>query len=196
MKSLTPIFLIILSIGVFFYMIDPQFKKREELKVVVEENKQLIETIELLRKQRQDLQERYNNIGPDEEKDMKKVLPDTVDNVRLILYMENIARDVFLDRGSNLENISIQGSDGEGGESLSDSIAQNSGDTYGELFLNFSAVSSYEQIKEFFMMLQRSKRLIDITSFEVTKADSRNQDENSNFDLLNFNITLKTYWLR
>jgi len=184
MKSLTPIMLILVSIGIFFFFIDPQYKETQTLLAEKNKNDVAIEKASQLRKERGVLQERYNNISDSERATLSQILPDTVDNVRLILDMNNIANDY----GIVLKGISVSGGPiSETPEVNRSANSVNSGQLYGTIQLSFSVTASYDVFKTFMKDLQDSLRLVDITDFTVTAGEG---------DLYNYSLTLNTYWLR
>lgn len=184
MKGLTPIILILVSVGVFFFFIDPQ---KKELNTLIEEknkNDQTIEKARELREARGKLQQNYNLISEDERKKLSQILPDTVDNVRLILDINNIANKY----GIVLKGISISGGPlQESTEVNRGPNANASGQLFGTIQLSFSFAASYDIFKLFLKDLEDSLRLVDITDFSVGASEN---------NFYNYTITLNTYWLR
>lgn len=179
MKSLTPLILIILAIGSFFIFIDPKFGDIKELQEEIDDNQELIDIAVELRRKREELQDKFNMISPEEREKLEKVLPDAVDNVRLINDINNIANDF----GVSLTDISIN----EASTPTGENVVDKTGKMYGEINLNFSVSSRYDTFKEFMYSLERSLRLVDIESFSVTVEEGV---------FYNFKVSLNTYWLR
>lgn len=184
MKGLTPIILILVSVGVFFFFIDPQKKELDNLILEKNKNDQTIERARDLRQARGKLQESYNRISEDERRKLSQIVPDTVDNVRLILDINNIANKY----GIVLKGISISGGPiQESTEVNRGAGANGSGQLFGTIQLSFSFSASYDIFKLFLKDLEDSMRLVDITDFTVSSSDS---------NFYNYSITLNTYWLR
>lgn len=184
MKGLTPIILILVSVGVFFFFIDPQKKELDNLIQEKNKNDQTIERARDLRQARGKLQESYNGISEDERRKLLQIVPDTVDNVRLILDINNIANKY----GIVLKGISIFGGPiQESTEVNRGARANDSGQLFGTIQLSFSFSASYDIFKLFLKDLEDSMRLVDITDFTVSSSDS---------NFYNYSITLNTYWLR
>ena len=101
MNKLTPIILVVVSVAAFFFFIDPQIKEIKGMDLTITQNDDIIKLGNRLRDDKEELLARYTNIGQDDKDDLRKVLPDTVDNVRLILDINNIA-DKF---GITISNI-------------------------------------------------------------------------------------------
>jgi Tfp pilus assembly protein PilO len=184
MKSLTPIILTLVSIGVFFFFIDPQ---KKELDLILKEKKQneiMLEKARNLRDSRGRLQEAYNKIGEEDRAKLLKILPDTVDNVRLILDIDNLASKKY---GIALKGISVSGGPLEESKTVNNEISDGNDSSFGTIKISFSFSSSYDIFKIFMKDLQDSLRLIDITDFSISSSDD---------GLYDYSITLNTYWLR
>lgn len=181
MKNYTPLILIAVSIGLFFVVIDPQYNEVKDLQQEHKENEELLVKANDLREKRDELLSRYNNISSDERELLLKVLPETVDNVRLILNIDNIARNY----GIVLRDIQIEGAEDEAGNSQ---IIDSTRKGYGVITLSFGTSAPYGIFKSFMSDLENSLRIVDITDFEVATSPESN--------VYNYSITLDTYWLR
>jgi Tfp pilus assembly protein PilO len=183
MKSLTPIILILVSIGVFFFFIDPQKKELDQLLKEKNENATMLEKARNLRESRERLQGAYNKISEEDRAKLLKILPDTVDNVRLILDIDELAKKY----GVSVKGISVSGGPLQGDKEVNRGAADISSGDYGTIQVSFSFSSSYDVFKIFMKELQDSMRLLDITDFTITSSDN---------GFYNYSITLNTYWLR
>lgn len=185
MKSLGPIILILVSVGVFFFFIDPQYKEVQALQEQKAEYDQLLEKAKQLRSAREELNSRYESFSDSELETLEKVLPDTVDNIRLIVDMNDIAEDY----GIVIRNIGVSGGplqEDESGQNRT-TASRNSGTKYGTITLNFSVTTTYDIFKQFMMDLENSMRLLDIKDFSVSAGDG---------EFYTYSLTLDTYWLR
>lgn len=177
-----PIILILISVGIFFTFIDPQYKEIQELNKDIAENNRMLNLAQELKDKRDDLQDKFNSIGEEDRKTLEKILPDTVDNVRLILDINNIANDV----GIQITNIGINNEQDQDSVKK-DVIDRTSATGYGTLSLSFSVSSTYEIFKVFIERLEDSLRLVDIVDLSVLVGES---------DFYGYDVTLNTYWLR
>jgi len=191
MNKLTPIVLIIISVGIFFLFIDPQIDEIKTLDETIAQNDDIIKLGNQLRDDKEELLGRYTNISQEDKDSLRKILPDTVDNVRLILDINNIA-DKF---GITISNIGIEGdTNSKDANSTKNIIDANSTSVdYGTIKLSFSCSSNYDNLKSFLMELEDSLRLIDIINFDVTPNQAT---DDSGGDYFGYSITLSTYWLR
>ncbi len=200
MKSLTSIILIIVSIGVFFFFVDPQYKKIKQLNAEIEQNQKIITIANKLQSKKEELNDKFNQISQAEKAEIEKLLPDTVDNVRLIIDINNIAEQF----GIVIRNISITSKeDSSAGESKKTLSSQKSNfegvleenslkyvDTskIGVISFSFSVSAKYEVFIEFLKQLEESLRLVDIRNIEITRGS-----ESVFYD---YRVTFDTYWLK
>ncbi len=183
MKRYTPFILIIVAIGIFFFFIDPQYKEVQVLLEEKKENDNMLEKARELRAKREELNKKYKNITEEEKESLKKVLPETVDNVRLIRDI-NLIADKY---NMVLTNISITGGlekDEEGNSKIVDQTESQ----YGAITLSFGTSASYEIFKNFMDNLENSLRVVDIKELGITAGEKEN--------IYNYTISLDTYWLR
>ncbi len=117
----------------------------------------------------------FNQIDESKKVLLKKFLPDSIDNVRLIIDINQIASD----NGMTIRNISIKGND-------SNSIGPDSR-TYGIATLGFSVSGPYQTFKKFLTALETSLRLVDVTSLSFSAGDK---------DQYEYNVEIKAYWLK
>jgi len=183
MKGLTPIILILVSVGVFFFFIDPQKKELNTLLEEKNKNEVTMQKATELRAANGTLKKEYNKISDEERAKLSQILPDTVDNVRLILDINNIANKY----GIVLKGISISGGPADESKEVNRGASNASGQLYGTIQLSFSFSASYDIFKLFLKDLEDSLRLVDITDFSVGTSEG---------DFYNYSIILNTYWLR
>ena len=103
MKKAIPFILIALAVVIFFLFIDPEYDKVKTLLKEKEDNDTLLQLAEELQRKRDILHDSFNSIGVDEREELQRLLPDTVDNVRLILDINNVAEQY----GIVIKNITV-----------------------------------------------------------------------------------------
>jgi len=183
MKRYLPIILILIAIGIFFVFVDPQYEEVKKLQVEKSNNEEMLALAKKLQEKRDSLRTSFNNISSVEKEQLQKLLPDTVDNVRLILDINNIAETY----GVVIRNIDVQSNEEDVVESqVVSSVA--SGDV-GRITLSFSIVATYDVFIQFMRDLEEALRIVDIRDLNINRIG-----EDGNF--LNYGVTLDTYWLR
>lgn len=191
MKKLIPIILIIISIAAFFAVIDPQYDQVKILKLKKEKNSGYLEKALLLEERRDELKRQYDSIPESDRKQLEKLLPDTVDNVRLILDINNIAETY----GIQIKDIEISS---KSNETNSDNVINNqtvvdqseiqNADLVGTIVLGFSIAADYEIFKQFISDLENKLRIVDVRQIDISTSETSTAYE--------YKISLDTYWLR
>lgn len=177
MKALTPIILILVSIGLFFFQIMPLYS---DVKILRTEEKQLNEALKVaeeLKKLRGELADRLASFTPEELSELERFMPPRLDSVRMINDVNGIAdsNDIILR--------DIKTSDS--GQSAGSASASA---PYNVTAMSFAFSSSYAAALDFIKELEKSLRLIDVVSLAIKSSEKGG----GNYD---FNITLNTYWV-
>ncbi len=183
MKSYSPLLLIIVSVGIFFFYIDPNYKELKVLQETKAENEKMMGKAAELRAKRDVLNKKYIAISEAERDQLSKVMPETVDNVRLILDIDNIAQKY----GITLRGITVTGGV-EDSATQSKQIVDKTDKKNGAITLGFSFSASYDDYKNFLIDLENSLRIVDVTDFTITASDTSN--------IYDYSLKLNTYWLR
>ncbi|MES3030895.1 MAG: hypothetical protein V4697_00600 [Patescibacteria group bacterium] len=185
-RNLTPIILIALSAGIYFTFTQGKIEEFKEVQVVNAGYQQALDNSEKLIKVRDAVLKSYNEIAPEDRERLNKLLPDNVDNVRLIIDVNGVAAR----HGLPLKNIKTNASPSN---SSSNTVAsKNTGkinvpSTYDTVSLSFNVTTNYETFITFLRDLEASLRIMDITKITL------DTDESGNYD---YGVELKTYWLK
>jgi Tfp pilus assembly protein PilO len=201
MKGFTSIILILVSIAIFFFFIDPRYKQIQSIQAQIDENKRTLEISKRLIAQRTQLEDKFKQISRLEKEELEKLLPDTVDNVRLIIDIDTIAKQ----SGIVIRDIDIKTQDTQTDTSARRSTTQTSVfegsdsaiqyvDTtrIGVISFSFSASADYQTFLDFLKQLEQSRRIIDIREIQLERG-SVSPDGRPFFD---YNVTFDTYWLK
>ncbi|MCB9806127.1 type 4a pilus biogenesis protein PilO [Candidatus Nomurabacteria bacterium] len=182
MKKYTPIILIIIAIALFFLFIDPQYKQIKDLQNSKADNDTLLGLSQDLQSKRDKLHASFNSISASEKEQLQKLLPNTVDNVRLILDINNIAETY----GITIRNIAVSGGQEEE-KPDSKKVQPELSNEIGIITLSFSMTSTYDVFLEFLKDLEEALRVVDVEKLTI---------DGDNGQFMNFGVTLNTYWLR
>ncbi len=199
MNLILPIFLIISSIGIFFGYVDPNYKGSGDTSVTANISatgtseysthsilslrdelatyENIASSSQKIISDRKILTDKNNKIKTVDKNRLTKFLPDKIDNIRLIIEISELARN----RGLFAKNISVSES-----KKSTDSVDVNSS-SYDTLLLRFSVNSTYDNFKLLLADLENNLRVIDITDISFSSTESGFYD---------FNVGLKTYWLK
>jgi Tfp pilus assembly protein PilO len=181
MKSTLPIILILASVGLFFFFTNKQYELNKSLKAEVSKYEQALGKSNEVLKKRGELQEKYKNFTQADLASLRKLLPDHIDNVQLILDISGIAQDPK----HNMKISKIKISE----DQVVDKNAPIGPNTspYSSILVSFRTSATYEQFKDFIREMERSLRLVDVTSLSF-KADPKGVNE--------YAVTIRTYWLK
>ncbi len=175
-------FFLLVSVGLFFAYIDPTYGT---VKTMQTENGKLSEALDKsrqLQEVRDSLRAKYNTFSPDDLGKLEKLLPDHIDNIRLIIDLDAIAK---------LHNVAIEGFafDSNAGNMQAAGVHADSGNSSkaNEVTFTFSVRTNYLTFQAFMNDLEQSLRIIDITHLTLGADDA---DKTNRYD-----ITIRTYWL-
>jgi Tfp pilus assembly protein PilO len=186
MNIITPVILIIISIGSFFIYTDKVYRGEnsdasrtiQSLQTEDAEYQTALKNANKIKAKRQALVDRMNAISLDDMTKLEKLLPNNIDNIQLIIDMNNIA---------DKHNLTLKGAKLDK-ELKADSNKLGADDNlYSTVGISFSVTSSYENFQNFLKDLEKSLRLVDITDLSINASPT---------GLYEYSVSLKTYWLK
>jgi Tfp pilus assembly protein PilO len=183
MKKYLPIILIIISVAIFFLFIDPQYEEIQKLRKQKSDNDNMLQLSRELQRKRDLLQSSYNNISIEDRRQLEKLLPDTVDNVRLILDINNIAEQY----GISIQNIDVSKDNGDSSRKTNVSTSVDRTTDIGTIRLGFTVTASYEIFMTFMKDLEETLRVVDIRSLNIRQGQG---------SFMSYEVVIDTYWLR
>ena len=187
----------------FFVFISPTYNSIGTLRTQVESYNEALGNSKALENERDKLTAKYNAINPENLMRLEKLLPENIDNIRLILEIEQIAlpygmalRDV---RYSTIEDKKAPGPavnadmvQGGGG-----GLPEVSYKDYGSWDLEFSTFGTYNNFINFTKDLEKNLRIVDISSIEFSSGDvGVSSVPGAASESYKYNFKIKTYWLR
>jgi Tfp pilus assembly protein PilO len=183
MSLIVPIILIIASFATFFAYIDPTYMEIKDLTVKKEQYDQALTNSKALQAERDKFREKYNNMpeggsmANPGKAELAKALPDNIDNVRLLIDLDDMAKTY----GMRIRNFRADVSD----QKQTIGVDQT---PYGTLTLSFSTTAAYNTFLAFIRDLEHSLRIMDVSSIQFSASDTN--------QLYDYSVTLKTYWLK
>ena len=186
-RFFAPIILLCVAIGLFVLYTNPTYQKVKELRAQQAEYDQALTKSQQLLSVRNNLIAKRNTFNPDDLQKLSRMLPDNVDNIRLILDTDTIAGRYNL----RIRNVSVSSSaaaPAQSGRTDRNALAVGaSGDPVGSVELAFSVSARYEDFTRFLRDLERSVRIVDVRTITFDTADG---------ELVEYSVLIKTYWLR
>lgn len=182
MRIIFPVLFIIAAIGLFLGYTGPLYQKikvkRADLATINEANKKAKQ----LREVREALTAERNKISEEDINKLKKMLPDGVENMRLIIDIQNIAANPSYNMAIRSPRIN------QGGTDKGAAVGPDS-NRYGTLSLSFVVTTSYKDFLYFMRDLERNLRLVDVTALSFSSPDEPD-------GRTDFSLTIQTYWLK
>jgi Tfp pilus assembly protein PilE len=189
-KSIISVIGLIAAISIFFFYTKPTYDgaqiKRAE---ITEYDAALLKATEL-QERKQALLKRYNEFSPEDRDRLQKLLPDHVDNVRLILDLDNIASR----RGMALQNVVV--STPGAGQTTQTAVGtiSSSKQKYDTLTTKFTTQGTYAALQQLITDLETSLRVIDLVNLRISPGGQ--EGVLTAEPIYSFEVTLRTYWLK
>lgn len=189
MSRLLPFAFIIGALGLYFGYAQPTFSTSiaELRKNHTELDASLLAAGEFKEKEAE-LTEKRADIPPEQLARLDAFLPDTVDNVQLIVDLDSLAER----SGVNLSSFSIGSAGGDSAEAppggaYDPNEVSSSSQSTETLDLSVTITGSYSAFKSFLASVEQSLRLLDVVSLSIQDSET---------GVYTYNLTLRLYWLR
>ncbi len=179
MKVLLPIIFLGIAGALFFGYIDPAYDRIKELRAEESEFSLALDRSRELQQVRDSLLARYNAFPQDDVRRIEKLVPDHVDNVRLILDLDSMASKY----GMRVRNVSIESSESRAQRGQI-GIEERA---YESVVLTFSVSGTYDTFMQFMTDIEESLRLVDVVGLSFSANES---------GLYDYSLNIKTYWLK
>ncbi len=207
-RFILPVILIGISIAVFSMFTSPIYNQMAEFRAKAASYNEALSNSKTLENERDKLTTKYNSISPDDLLKLQKLLPENINNIRLILEIEQIA----MPYGMVLKNVkysvtSDKDTPNKGASSTSTPSSKPRGSSllgkdYGVWDLEFSTAGTYSNFLNFLRDLESNLRIVDISSIQFssgadTKLNSSPSSSNSSpSEAYKYDFKIKTYWLK
>lgn len=196
-RFIVPITLIAVSIAGFLTFTSPTYQAISSLRAQIASYDEALGNSKALENEKDKLTKKYNAINPDDLVKILKFLPDSVDNIRLILEIEKVAtpynmtlRDVKYDNLAKSTNGAVTS-----GVVVTTNNDTSQGRSYGTWNLGFSVTGTYADFMNFLHDLESNLRVVDVASIEFS-SDVGPGLTPSLGDKYKFSFNIKTYWLK
>ena len=207
MKNIISLILIAAAVWIFWSYTDPIYKEANGLKEVRNDYQIKLSQANEFRRKYENLSVAYQSFSEADIVRLSRLVPDTVDTVRLVMDVSNIAAK----QGLLIKNIKISEPTKDTKENTNSPIGSPIGapassadgltlgairigatnQDFNSIDLSFSVTGSYERFIAFLQDLERSLRILDVT--EVKFSTPTDSLKGNNYD---FGIGLRAYWLK
>lgn len=183
MKNIIPIIITIISVATFVLVVQPQYNEIQTMQTQDTELEDVLDNARKLQSLRDGLLDKRKEIASSDIRRLEKLIPESADNVKLILEFEQIADryDISIeaasatkeddDNGNQIQNFDIETKD------------------YGIITLDFTINGGYSELISFLKDVEKNLRITDIRALGITPSDG--------FDTnYTYSLTIDTYWLK
>ena len=180
-----PSIALLIAIGIFFAYVNPTWSGSiADTKNAIALDDQALAAAQLYTEQQNSLATSRNAIDPAYLTRLSTFLPDSVDNVGLILDLNALAAR----SGLSLSNVDvISNAAGNAKASVNQGLPAAGANPVGSIDLTISAVGTYPALQAFLVGVERSARLLDVRDIVVKGSDT---------GVYNYQMALRLYWLR
>jgi len=194
-RYILPIILIGVAIAGFFTFTNPFYENVLLEREQVASYNEALNNSKALEAERDKLTQKYNSFDPENLSKLQKLLPDNVDNIRLILEIEKIAspygmvlKDVKYDATN--KNTAVSQTVG-----TTQVVKGSLGKDYGIWNLEFSTQGTYNNFINFVKDLENNLRVVDISSIQFSSSANTGLSSSLS-EAYKYNFKIKTYWLK
>lgn len=208
MRFIMPIILIVISVLVFFIFTNQIYIDVGVLRTQVASYNTALDNSKTLEAKRDELTQKENSFDPTDLAKLQKLLPDNIDNIRLILEIEQIAlpynmilKDVKYDTTSSADTAANKTGVVQGGGAAPKALSQD----FGVWNLAFSTVGTYSDFINFTNDLENNLRIVDISSVQFSSdtgtgasslSPTSTSTQNISTQSYKYDFKIKTYWLK
>lgn len=187
-KTIISVIGIIAAAGIFFFYTKATYDSAQGTRTQIGEYDAALLKAAELQERKEALLKRFNEFNPEDRDRLQKLLPDHVDNVRLILDLDNIASR----RGMALQNVVVS----TPGAGLTTQTAvgtiSSAKQKYDVLTTKFSTQGTYSSFQQLINDLETSLRIVDLVNLKISPGIVVGAGE----PIYSFEVTLRTYWLK
>ncbi len=196
-RYLGPIILIGIAVTGFLTYTDNLYKDFSNLKTEVASYNEALGNANDLKAERDKLVQKNSSFELNDLTRLQKLLPDSVDNIRLILEIEKLAAPY----GMVLKDVKYE-SENQSGTTQSpavtvptSSLSKLDKKDYGTWTLGFTTQGTYPNFISFLKDMENNLRIVDISSIKFS-SDVSPVGKSQSAGIYKYDFQIKTYWLK
>lgn len=179
--------------AIFFMYTQPAYDEVQKTNGQIAQYDEALQKAAELQQLKQTLLSKFNTFNPSDVDRLQKLLPDHVDNVRLILDIDSLASK----HSMAVQNVVVSNTQVAQGAQTAIGAVSSSKQKYDSLTIKFTTQGTYDQFRTFLQDLGQSLRIVDLTSLTVTRTtDSTTAIGGGSTPIFSYDVSLKTYWLK
>jgi len=182
-----PLIYLLIAVSVFYGLTQSELAKVDTLRAEQAELLLALERAKELRVVAERLRTEYYSFTAEERERLDKMIPNNVDNVRLIIDINNIAtRYGMIIKDAKIKTDAVPA---DGGPDPSARLIENPSGriSQGTVTITFTVTGTYDVFRQFLGDLASSLRLVDIKKISFKSTDK---------DIYQYSVELNTYWLK
>jgi hypothetical protein len=193
-KNIISIVLISIGLAMFFTFASPTYQDILAKRVDIASYREASINSRMLENERDKLTNKFNSINPYNIEKLQKMLPDSVDNIRLILELELLAQPY----GMILKEVKYSTDKPDNTNTIQAGKTASAQQDYGVWDLGFSTQGTYQNFVNFVKDIENNLRMVDIVSVEFSTGttDTKTNANVGSSEAYKYNIKIKTYWLK
>ena len=188
---IVPAILIAVAVGIFVTFTNPLYGKVTLLREEAKSYSEALDNSKALENERDKLAQKYNTIDSANLSRLATMLPENVDNIRLILEIEKIA----LPYGMALKDVKYdamkEAEEAPAGTLSNAEMPEFQNKDYGTWTLEFTTSGTYDNFINFVKDLERNLRIVDISSIAFSSETGL-----AGSQIYQYRLKIKTYWLK
>jgi len=184
-RNITALILIVLAAGIYFTYTSGQITVLNSIQATNDQYLSAINSAKKLIALRDSVLNQYNAISDQDKARLDKIVPDNIDNIRLMIDISGIAARHGI-TAAGLKTSADTSVSGASTAPVSKSMPPSAGNGLSTVTVTFSVSTTYPNFISFLEDLERSLRVLDITGITLSSADN---------GVYTYGVTLDTYWL-
>lgn len=194
MKLISSISFLVITIVLFFVVINPLYGNIQELRSGVDSYNSALNNSTDLQKTRDSLVGVYKNIKQEDKDKLNHMLPSTIGNIELILEIEKIANLHGMPIGDiRFETKEMDTSSSSGAVVVANDPSGNL--PYGVFPMQFTIDGNYDTFISFLKDLEHNLRIVDVKSISFSVPAPTATGKVSS-DIYSYSLKVQTYWLK
>ncbi|PIR82762.1 hypothetical protein COU20_00320 [Candidatus Kaiserbacteria bacterium CG10_big_fil_rev_8_21_14_0_10_59_10] len=186
-RTIIAVLSLVLALAAFLLYTKPAHERAQALRLELGQYDAALNKADELQRLKQMLLSRYNALDPLDINRLHRLLPDHVDNVRLVLDLDTLAAQY----GLAIQNVVISEPTSRSADRATIGTAQAK-QAFDSLTMRFSTRGTYQNFVRFIEDVETSLRIVDLTALTI----SRESTEPGAEPMYRYDITLRTYWLK
>lgn len=191
-RFIFPILMTLAAIGLFVFYTNGAYQRVTELRKTQAAYSDALDNSRKLLEVHDALAAKYSSFSREDKERLEKLMPDNVDNIRLILNIDKIAKQY----GMLPADIKFDASTAEASSAGAQNAPRSPAEArelerpYGTFELEFSVTGTYPKFLQFLRDLEQSLRIIDVEAIAFSTGVG---DSSSTY---RYTFKVKTYWLK